>query len=396
MKITIGAPYIMCTGGGYSLCSDIEGINNSFTLWYEVDEEYKQYLCTERADAFLIGLLPYAMAHSSTSDPLVVVCEAPVSEQLFYQLNVHYIPTLVRCIDWYHNIIIKCNLNHTKLDSLNAVGTGVSGGVDSWYTLLKSKQENSPRYQITHGAYFEFDPEGIFDDELQNEMRKMAKNICVEYGITFINIKSNICKDVYHVAHEAIITCMLLSYIIVLQKMFSIFYISSSYPYRNFKILDYSSEHYELLNVHCLSNENLSFYTPGSEVTRYEKTEYIADYDLPKRYLMVCRDPKVENGILKNCSRCSKCTRTMIQLDLAGKLDYFYDVFNVKAYRDDTDYYLGYLIFKGNKDDFVADTLDKFKQLRKPFPFSARIAGFKKWVKNGFKRGNPLQYNYRP
>ena len=397
MKIQIGTPYITIEeGGNYSLCADIEGINEPFTLWYKVSEEYSKYLCTERADAFLVGILPYAMAHSTDKDQLVIVCQAPVSEQLYYQLSLHYIPTLAKNIEWYDLIRIECELDHTKLDSLNAVGTGVSGGVDSWYTILKSKQENSPAYKITHGAYFEFDPEGIFDGERQNKMRELSRNICKENEIAFVDIKSNICKDIYRVAHEAIISCMLFSYVITLQKLFSQFYISSSYPYNRFKIVDYSCEHYELLNVHCLSNENISFYTPGSEVTRYEKTEYIADYDLPKKLFLVCRAPKVENAILKNCSRCSKCTRTMIQLDLAGKLDHFNDIFNVKAYRDDPDYYLGYLIFKGKSDDFVAETLEKFKELNKPFPISARIAGFKKWVNNGFKRGNPMQYSYRP
>ena len=134
-----------------------------------MEEKYQKYLCTERVDAFVVGVLPYAMAHSSDNDPLVIICQAPISEQLYYQLHAHYIPTLVKCIEWYHNIKIECELDSTKLDSANAVGTGVSGGVDSYYTLFKSKQENSPGYQITHGAYFEFDPSGNFDVEIQGK-----------------------------------------------------------------------------------------------------------------------------------------------------------------------------------------------------------------------------------
>ena len=86
----------------------------------------------------------------------------------------------------------------------------------------------------------------------------------------------------------------------------------------------------------------------------------------------------------------------MIDLDLADKLDYFDDMFDVKAYRKDRDYYWGYLAFKGKKDAFVAETLNLFKKQKRYFPLSARIAGFRKYVKNGFKRGNSLQYTYRP
>lgn len=398
MEIIIGKPYIrpMEERNSSLLCSDLEGIGKPFTLWYEVDERYAQYLCTERADAFLIGLLPYAMAHSLEGDPLVVKCKAPISEQLYYQLHSHYIPTLVKCIGWYHNIEIKCELDSKKLESKNAVGAGVSGGVDSWYTLLKSKRCNSQKYQISHGAYFEFDPNGIFDGELQNKMREMARNVCSLNNIAFVNIKSNICKDIYRIPHGAIITWMFFSYAGALQKLFSIFYTSSTHSYKSFKIIGDRSERYKLLNVHCLSNENITFYTPGSDMTRHERTSYIADYDFPRKILVVCNLPRVEKGILQNCSKCSKCTQTMIDLDLADKLDYFRDVFDVKAYRDNPNYYLGYLSFKGKKDPFVKETLEKFKEYNRAFPFGARIAGFFKWVNHGFKRGNPLRYIYRP
>ena len=87
----------------------------------------------------------------------------------------------------------------------------------------------------------------------------------------------------------------------------------------------------------------------------------------------------------------------MIDLDLVDKLDYFNDIFDVEAYRKNRDYYWGYLAFKGKKNDtFVEETLDLFKKQKRHFPLSARIAGFRKWVKNGFKRGNPLKYTYRP
>lgn len=392
MKIMIGAPYIK----GTRLCSNIEGINDPFTLWYEVKKEYKKYLCTERADGFLIGILPYAMARSSDNDPLTIVCQAPVSEQLYYQLCTHYIPTLAKCIEWYHNIRIECELDHTKLNSFNAVGTGVSGGVDSYYTMLKSKQGNPPGYQITHGVYFEFDPKGNFDGEISGKMRELSEIICSEYGIEFIDIKSNICEKVFYVAHGAIITPMFLSYVFALQKLFAKYYFSSGRTYDSFKIVLHASSLYDLLNMHLLSTENIDLYSTGSEAIRHEKTNYIADFDLPRKYFMVCLSPKVEKGILKNCSRCSKCTRTMIHLDLVDKLDYFNDIFDVEAYRKDRDYYWGYLSFKGKKDQYVAETLNLFKKQKRHFPLSARIAGFRKWVKNGFKRGNPLQYDYRP
>jgi hypothetical protein len=397
MDIVIGKPYIrrIEERNAFQLCSDIQGVGEPFTLWYEVENNIKEYLFTERSDAFLIGLLPYAMAHSTDRNPLIIKCEAPVSEKLYYQLKAHYIPALSKNIIWYHNVKIETELENKLFKSAYAVGTGVSGGVDSFYTLLNSK-ENSCRFQITHGLYFEYDPSELFYNEMNNKMRELSQNICLEFGINFVSIKSNICSKVYHVAHEAIITCMLLSYVYSLQKLFKIYYFSSGHTYDSFKIVSHSSELYNLLNVHCLSTESMYLYTTGSEVIRWEKTNYIADFDLPRKYLMVCRSPKVINGVLKNCSRCSKCTRTMIDLDLVGKLNYFSSIFDVGAYRKNPNYYLGYLSFKGKKDAYVAETLNLIKNTGKHFPICARIAGIKKLIKNGFKRGNPLQYDYRP
>jgi len=34
---------------------------NKFSLWYSVDKEYVEYLCYERSDAFIIGLIYFAM-----------------------------------------------------------------------------------------------------------------------------------------------------------------------------------------------------------------------------------------------------------------------------------------------------------------------------------------------
>lgn len=52
MKIVLGCPYITKTSEKSRVCCDISGILN-MSLWYEVDRNYEQYLCTERIDAFI-------------------------------------------------------------------------------------------------------------------------------------------------------------------------------------------------------------------------------------------------------------------------------------------------------------------------------------------------------
>ena len=45
--------------GKSRLSSDIIQNGESHPLWFEVDDKYGKYLCAERSDAFVIGLLHY-------------------------------------------------------------------------------------------------------------------------------------------------------------------------------------------------------------------------------------------------------------------------------------------------------------------------------------------------
>lgn len=396
MEVLIEKPYIEENDKCTRVVANIKGLEKEYKIWYEVDNSYKEFLCTERVDAFIVGLLPLFMTYSNNENPLVVKSETLMSEQLYYQLVSHYIPTLIKETDRYFNIKINCPLTKEKLPSYGAVGSGFSGGVDSTYTIINNRLRDPNGFKITHAAYFDYDPKGNFYGELQCAHRKHANSLAKSLDVEFVNIKSNLCESVYKMAHEAIISSMLFSYIIALQKLFSIYHVSSTHPYSLFKILGYSQERFQLLNVHCFSNENLRFYTPGSEAKRYEKTHFISNYDWPKKYLMVCMAPKLVDGNFVNCSKCAKCTKTMIDLDVYGKLDEFNDIFDVDYYRNNKNYYWGYLVFKGKQDPFIEETFEMFKKFGIKIPLSTYFSGLKKYIKNDFKRGNPMQYKYKP
>lgn len=53
--IQIGRPYIEQAGKNFRLTADVVMDQETKKWWFEVPAEYKQYLCTERSDAFLIG-----------------------------------------------------------------------------------------------------------------------------------------------------------------------------------------------------------------------------------------------------------------------------------------------------------------------------------------------------
>lgn len=79
--IQIGRPYIEQAGKNFRLTADVVMDQETKKWWFEVPAEYKQYLCTERSDAFLIGILPLAMRFGED-----ISLDAPVTEE---RLTIH-------------------------------------------------------------------------------------------------------------------------------------------------------------------------------------------------------------------------------------------------------------------------------------------------------------------
>ena len=110
MAVIINQPYIEdVENGKIRLCSQIEG-EYSGVLYYEVEEKYREYLCCENADAFLVGLL-----HSCMYDNEEIICKAGVSSQLLFQLKTYYIPTLSENMPDMHSINIKAKATNCRI-----------------------------------------------------------------------------------------------------------------------------------------------------------------------------------------------------------------------------------------------------------------------------------------
>ena len=62
-ELKIGKPYITHTDGKARINSNVIVNGESKVVWFEVAEKYSKYLCAERGDGFLIGML-YTAIHS--------------------------------------------------------------------------------------------------------------------------------------------------------------------------------------------------------------------------------------------------------------------------------------------------------------------------------------------
>ena len=128
--ITIGVPKINRNNKKARLTVDVEINGETKQLWLEVDEKYEKFLVKDRCDAFVIALLPVAMKNKKE-----LVCLSPVSEELLHNLRTHLIPTLAKSGKSFYRTRISADIKKDPVKNIGAVGTGMSGGVDSMHVL---------------------------------------------------------------------------------------------------------------------------------------------------------------------------------------------------------------------------------------------------------------------
>ena len=346
MAFIINQPYIEKIDGGKArLCSRIEGSVND-VLYYEVDEKYEQYLCDDRADAFLVGLLHSAMFNGED-----IICNCGVSERLLFQLNTYYISTVSDNMPDMANIQIHAEpLPETACG--NAVGTGNSGGVDSLYTMLKYSKENMGNYGLTHVIFNNISS----NDDDENRIRSLFHRDIKEKAVVaeklnyeFIWMYTNLYtfyKEVDLFNHY--FTLQYTSAAYALKKLFKVFYFSSTFQVNMFSI-DYkeivSGARFDIFSLDCVSSEALKFYSAGMEVDRMGKMEYIADHPITQNHLQVCAIEQSRGGVTigdkLNCGYCHKCSRTIAVFYAWGMLDKYEGIYDLTQFHDNRDKFIG-------------------------------------------------------
>ena len=331
--ITISKPFLTENNGKIRLNSEI-GINTEKSIvWFEVEPQFGDYLCVERSDAFVIGILNYAMRNKHD-----IACEAPMGEYLYYNLIHHFIPALHDSGNDMYATKITAQIDSNTLPNAGAVGTGISCGVDSLHAISQNNDSKLSRHKITHLAFNNVGAhgEGEKAQELFAKRRTKSRRFAEEEGFVYVESDSNI-MDIIPQEHYLTHIYTSTFAILCLQKLYSVYYYASSRPYSDFRLFENelnSPDLYELLSVFCFSTDNLTIYSEGGNLSRFEKTKRISEYSPSFRHLNVC----VVSA--DNCGVCPKCRRTLTDLDALGVLDNFGEVFDVEYYKKNRRWYL--------------------------------------------------------
>ena len=329
--LIINKPYLEEHDNTVRLCAKIEYDGTSKVMFFEVDCKWKNYLCTENIDAFVSGLLYFAICNGYD-----IRSEATINYRLHYQI-VNYVIPVLHSIDneEYHDIQLNTGIDHLKFDNEKAVGTAVSGGVDSFYSVVKHTCDVQDEYRLTHllvaNLFNIYESENQTRDKF-SKLTMQSKAIGDEMGLEVISVYTNHHEFMYN-HFVSLYSYRLCSYVFALQKLFGVYYISSGVAIKDTNFYNVDSDDYDIFNLSMASTDNVIFYSSGGECLRTEKLNFISNNPVVRKHLHVCTYS--DEG---NCSTCNKCLRTMMSLDILGKLVDYENFFDIKKYKKNKRY----------------------------------------------------------
>lgn len=329
-QMCIGQPHIDIKQGVATMVCDISWGHIHRTIHFSVDERYSPYLCHERSDAFLIGLLSVAMRERCN-----IRCTASVTTDLLYQLENSLLPALMKYDPDLYRPVIEAETSSDPLPCAGAVGTGCSCGIDSLHAIKALTKTPFHEMRLTHlmlnnvGA---FSAKGETSRARYQDQVDNARSFATRYGYELIITDSDFADAIpqNHLRTHLYSSCFAIYALRKLWKRY--FYASTGCDLESYFGLSHHSRYdaakYDLLALPAFSIPSLRIETEGAACSRFEKTRVLADYEPAWHFLSVCL--KQGKG---HCGHCPKCQRTLWMLDALGKLDQFREVFDVDAYR---------------------------------------------------------------
>jgi hypothetical protein len=336
-------------------------------LWFETAPEYGQYLSPERSDAFVVALLLYAM---SRHEQEVRVC-APMSERLYYCLTKYLVDVVAAMNPALAPIRISGPCLGSSIGTGQAAGTGLSCGVDSLATVIDHMGDDCPpAYRLTHFTFYNVGASGDYGGEaarrLFKQRAKKSRLFAEERGVPLVELDSNL-SEVLGASFLPTHTYRNVAATLALQKLFSRYYYASGLPLSRFKLDWHDPAHYDAFALNMLSTESLELYSSGLSLTRVEKTRKVSAFEPSYRHLNVCVADH------HNCSKCHKCLRTMLTLEVLGRLHLYDKVFDLTQYQRRRVRYLATVLALGASDPFMGEIADAIRQTRFPIPARAMI-----------------------
>ncbi len=302
----------------------------SSDLWYRVPGEFGA-LVSRRSDAALVALILPAMAagedlefEGTVSERLLVALSGPF-QRLVCQLLPSLRPTKIDAHD----------VRAAAGERAPGVATGFSAGVDSYAVLVDYHFRSAPRrHKITHLLFNDVGSHGDGGERLFRARLSRLLPVAANLGLPIVPVSSNL-EAFYdrRLDFQRTHTVRNLSVAFLLQEGVGSFLYASTFSYADLFVgPTHDMACADPLILSLLSTETCEAVSVGSEYTRVEKTLRVAELPISHQTLDVCVHG-AHLGPRTNCAACWKCLRTLLTLEIAGKLELYEPCFDLEVYR---------------------------------------------------------------
>lgn len=277
-------------------------------VWYEVGDHRREDLSTS-GNPWLVSLLPLAM---TLGEPLRL--SVPVDQVLLDRC--HQVMEIWKA--WYprlHLVAIEAD-TRTPMDSAGRTALFFSGGVDSFSSLLRHQAPDETAYHTPIDDLIMIWGADVALGQAQAfaRMRQRYQPVASATGKRLVDVATNLREtrwretDWARLSHGAFLASVGLS----LERGYRRLLIASSIPVSH-GMGGWGSH---LMVDPLFSTSSTQVVVDAAGESRERKVERVAESELALNNLRVCW----RSGTDQNCGACHKCYRTMIALELCGRL----------------------------------------------------------------------------
>lgn len=359
-------------GNSIRLEADINSPCPTKTIYFEVAEEFGFLLSADTYDSFVLIGLYLAMNHHTD-----LRIHGSISKKLYKNLTWYVQKIFCDFSDKLTPAKIFVEGCSLAKPTGNIIGTGISCGVDSFSTIYdRFEKEDDPDYKINALFIFNCGSHGDFDNAYTQTVFKSrverALIVADELDLPLVVVDSNLHQFRDEENKNTIFFLSLYSCVLSMQGAIRRYYISGACSYQSIKEFGIKPHHYDLATfcdsylIPLIQTERTELIIDGCQYRRVDKIKNISDWSIAQKYLNVCLTQKGADST--NCGQCPKCLRTLLTLEILGKLENFSKVFDIEAYKKEAMNYKVHSLLHVDENIFCKENVDLAKEMNFPMP----------------------------
>lgn len=345
VQMVIGGPSVEPRAGKIRWSAPVDIPHCPSELWFDVRGAEQ---LSARLDAALVACLGPAMREGGT-----LRLDGEVTAELLDNTGRDLQAVLRHQMAFLRQVSLMACCATAAPPRAAGVLTGFSAGVDSFTVLAEYlfPQDVPEGLRVSHLLLNNVGSHG--GRSTYEGRRDQRRQDVQSLGLPMIEVDSNL-DDFFpgwgfqqtHTLRNAAVAHLL-------APVVGTYLYASSYEFEHVRVgPTYDISYADPVVLPLLSTGALRARSVGSAYTRVQKTLKVADLDLARKQLDVCAIEHVGN-----CSRCWKCKRTLLTLEVLERLDDFSEVFDLEVWSSERNTYLQEVCRDRRRDPQLRDVL---------------------------------------